>query len=166
MALDKITGELATLRFMVLGNKPSKPYRRPADFATRAKSLPELTTSSMTSQVATDNQATPKMYGTQKPGGALRWAEPSPGEASWSGQMSGLVQPTDAERAAMRELQDALGKYVWLEQALDGEQKPEGGLVIVTSRGRTVPAEGNVTFEVSFTGVGPNFLDAISGTAG
>lgn len=159
MALDKMTGELAKLRFKVVGAKPSKPLTRPADFSTTAKELPELTTSTITAQVATTADTTPKMYGSPKAGDALTWAEPKPGEASWSGSMSGLVQPTEAERANMTELQNALGKYVWLEQSLDGETKPDGGYVIITSRGRPVPVEGNVTFDIGFTGYGPNFLD-------
>ncbi|MFC6591674.1 hypothetical protein ACFP81_06390 [Deinococcus lacus] len=159
MPLDKMTGEQAKLRFKVLDSKPAKPYSRPADFDTTAKELPELTTSTITAQVATNNDTTPKMYGSPKAGTGLTWAEPAPGEASWSGSMSGLVQPTEQERAAMLELQNALGRYVWLEQSLDGETKPDGGLVIITSRGRPVPVDGNVTFDIGFTGVGPNFLD-------
>lgn len=157
--LDKMTGELATLKFMVLGEKPSKPFARPAYFDSQAKALPELTTSTITAQVATNNESTPKMYGTPKAGTALTWAEPTPGEASWSGSLSGLVQPTAEERANMLELQNALGKYVWLEQALSGETAPDGGVVIITSRGRPVPVDGNVTFDIGFTGVGPNWLD-------
>lgn len=157
--LDKMTGELATLAFVIVGAKPAKPLTRPADFATAKKLLPELTTSTITAQVATANQTTPKMYGTPKAGAALTWAEPTPGEASWSGSLSGLVQPTEAERANMLALQNALGQYVWIEQALDGETKPDGGYVIITSRGRPVPVEGNVTFDIGFTGYGPNFLD-------
>lgn len=159
MALDKMTGELAKLRFLVVGSRPTKPLTRPANFDTTAKQLPELTTSTITAQVATASQATPKMYGTPKAGETMTWAEPTPGEASWSGSMSGLVQPTEEQRANMTELQNALGKYVWLEQSLDGETKPDGGYVIITSRGRPVPVEGNVTFDIGFTGYGPNFLD-------
>lgn len=159
MALDKITGELAKLRYKIVGAKPAKPLTRPVDFEAMAKELPELTTSTITAQVATASTPTPKMYGTPKAGDALTWAEPTPGEASWSGSMSGNVQATPAERANMDELRGALGKYVWLEQALDGETTPEGGYVIITSRGRPVPVEGIVTFDVGFTGYGPNFLD-------
>ena len=112
MALDKMTGELAKLRFMVVGGKPAKPLKRPTDFDTAAKELPELTTSTITATVATNSQATPKMYGTPKAGEALTWAEPTPGEASWSGSMSGLVQPTEEQRANMTALQNALGQYV------------------------------------------------------
>lgn len=156
---DKLTGELAAFRFLVVGAKPAKPITRPANFATTAKDLPELTTSTSTATVATTNDTTPKMYGTPAAGTELTWAEPTPGEASWSGSLSGLVQPTEAERANMITLQNALGKYVWIEQAPNGDTKPNGGYVLITSRGRPVPADGNVTFDIGFTGFGPNFLD-------
>ncbi|MFC4426204.1 hypothetical protein [Deinococcus navajonensis] len=159
MALDKMTGELAKFRYLVVGAKPAKPIARPAAFEANAKELPELTTSTITATVATTSETTPKMYGTPKAGTTMTWAEPTPGEGSWSGSLSGLVQPTEAERANMLELQNALGQYVWIEQALDGETKPDGGYVIITSRGRPVPVEGNVTFDIGFTGYGPNFLD-------
>lgn len=159
MALDKITGELSKFRYKVVGARPAKPLTRPADMATAGKELPELTTSTITAQVATTSNPTPKMYGTPKAGEGMTWAEPTPGEGSWSGSLSGLVQPTEVERANMIELQGALGQYVWIERALDGDTTPEGGYVIITSRGMPVPVEGNVTFDVGFTGYGPNFLD-------
>ncbi|GGN32262.1 hypothetical protein [Deinococcus daejeonensis] len=164
MALEAITGELSKFRFKVVGARPAKPLTRPADMSTDpvpagVHILPELTTSTITAQVATNSIPTPKMYGTPKAGESMTWAEPKPGEASWSGSLSGLVLPTEPERAAMIALQNALGQYVWIERALDGDTTPEGGYVIITSRGMPVPVEGNVTFDVGFTGYGPNFLD-------
>lgn len=161
MALDTMTGEQAKFRFVVLPGKPAT-LTRPADFDTAAKELPELTTSNFPAQVATNSTPVPKMYGTPKAGEAVTWAKPTPGEASWTGTLSGNVQPTEAERAAMDALRNALGKYIWMEQVLDGETTPEGGCAIVTSRGRPVPADGVVTFDIGLTGYGPNFLDTTS----
>lgn len=158
MGLDTTTGELAKFRFVVLPGKPAT-LKRPDDFDTAALELPELTTSNFPATVATNSTPTPKMYGTPKAGEGITWAKPTPGEASWTGTLSGNVQPTIEQRANMETLRAALGKYIWMEQAMDGETTPEGGCAIVTSRGRPVPAEGIVTFDISLTGYGPNFLD-------
>lgn len=158
MALDTVTGEAARFRFVVLPGKPAT-LTRPADFDTAAKELPELTTSDFPATVGTNTTPTPKMYGTPKAGEGITWAKPTPTEASWTGTLSGNVQPTDTQRANMEALRAALGKYIWMEQVIDGETTPEGGCAIVTSRGRPVPADGVVTFSVGLTGYGPNFLD-------
>lgn len=159
MALDTITGELSRFRYLVL---TAATLVRPANFDTEALSLPELTTSDMPAQVATVNTPTPKMYGTPAAGTAVTWAKPKPGEASWTATLSGNVQPTDTERANMETLRGALGKYVWIETELGSDTTPEGGCVLVTSRGKPIPSDAVVTFSIGLTGYGPNFLDTKS----
>ncbi|MFB9994076.1 hypothetical protein ACFFLM_19135 [Deinococcus oregonensis] len=154
--LDTITGELSTLKFMVL---LAATLTRPATFDTAALVLPELTTSDMPATVATKTDPVSKMYGTPAAGTTLTWTKPKPDTASWTATLSGNVQPTDAERTAMETLRAALGKYVWIEQTMNVDTTKEGGCALVTSRGKPVPADGIVTFSIGLTGYGPNFLD-------
>lgn len=156
MPLDTITGATSVFKFLVLGGPT---LVRPADFDTSALTLPELTTSDMPATVSTTTPPSSPMYGSPAPGSGLTWAKPKPDVASWTGTLSGNVQPTDLERANMETLRGALGKYIWMEVAMNTDTTNEGGCAIVTSRGKPVPVAGDVTFSIGLTGYGPNFLD-------
>lgn len=156
MSLDTITGETSIFRFMVLN---AATLIRPATFDAAALVLPELTTSDMPASVSTKTDPVSKMYGSPAAGTDLVWAKPKPDVASWTATLSGNVQPTEAERTAMETLRAALGKYVWIESRMNADTQKEGGCTLVTGRGKPIPADAVVTFSISLTGYGPNFLD-------
>lgn len=154
---DVIYGDQTKFRFMVL---LAPTLVRPADFDTAALELPELTTSDMPVTIATVARDTPAMYGTAPAGsGPSGWAKPKAGQGSWTVSLTGNVQPTAPERAAMKALRAAAGKYVWVERRNDEETSNEGGCALVTSKAKPIPAEGIVTFTAGLTGWGPHFDD-------
>lgn len=157
-APDVMYGEQALFRFLVLA---APTQVRPPNFEATALELPELTTTDMPVTVATVARDTPNMYGTPASGsdGPTSWAKPKPGQGSWTVSMSGNVQPTATERAAMKALQEARGRYVWVERRADLETLNEGGCALVTSTGKPIPVDGPVTFSAGLTGYGKHFPD-------
>lgn len=155
---DVTYGETSQFKFLVL-NAPTKT--RPPTFDTAALALPELTSTDMPVAIATTARDTPRMYGTAAAGaaGVTGWAKPAAGQGSWTAPISGNVQPTEPERAAMRTMYAARGKYVWIERRVNTETINEGGCALVTSTGKPVPADGPVTFSVGLTGWGEHYPD-------
>lgn len=153
---DVTYGETSVFHFLVLDGPTTI---RPANFDMQGKTLPELTTTDMPTSISTKNDPVPRMYGTAKAGTSVTWAKPRPDQGSWTLSASGNVQPTAEERAAMKELQAARGKYVWVERRHNTETVNEGGCVLITSTGKPVPAEGPVTFSVGGSGYGPYYDD-------
>ncbi|OWL96525.1 hypothetical protein CBQ26_09110 [Deinococcus indicus] len=154
---DVIYGDQSLFRFMVL-TEPTAV--RPANFDATALELPELSTSDMPVTIATVARDTPAMYGTPAAGGGpTSWAKPKAGQGSWTITLTGNVQPTAPQRAAMTALRAARGKYVWVERRTDAETVNEGGCALVTSTGKPIPVEGIVTFTVGLTGWGQHFED-------
>lgn len=157
MAPEVIYGDQAQFNFMVL---LAPTQVRPADFDTAKLTLPELTTSDMPVTIATTARDTPAMYGSPAAGaGVSGWAKPKAGQGSWSASLTGNVQPTAPERAAMKALRAAAGKYVWVERRNDEETTNEGGCALVTSKAKPIPADGIVTFTAGLTGWGEHFDD-------
>lgn len=156
-APDVMYGEQSIFRFMVL-DAPTQV--RPATFDAAAQELPELTTSDMPVTVATIARDTPAMYATPAAAaGPSSWAKPKAGQGSWTVTLTGNVQPTAPQRAAMVALRAARGRYVWVERHTDLETVNEGGCALVTSTGKPIPADGIVTFTAGLTGWGQHFED-------
>lgn len=153
---DVTYGETSVFKFMVLSGPT---IQRPATFDSVALTLPELTTSDMTTSVSMKTDAVPRMYGTPAAGTALEWQKSRPESASWAANISGNVLPTDDERSAMVALMGAIGKFIWIERTPNTETKNEGGCASVTSTGKPVPADGVVTFSVALAGYGPKYDD-------
>ncbi len=149
-------GETSQFRFMPL---PGPTEVRPANFDAQALSLPELTTSDMPVTISTKSDAAPKMYGSPAAGTEVTYAKPRPDQGSWTVSLSGNVQPTADERAAMVALFAQAGKYVWIERRTHLDDRNEGGCAIVTATGKPVPADGIVTFTATLTGYGRKFDD-------
>lgn len=153
---DVTYGETSTFKFLVLSGPT---LTRPANFATTALTLPELTTSDLPTTVSTTTDTPPRTYGDPAAGTALTWAKPRPDQGSWTASLSGNVLPTESERVAMETLLAARGKYVWVERVMHLDTQPEGGCAIVTSTGKPIPADGIVTFSAGLTGYGPLYPD-------
>lgn len=156
--IDATYGETSVFRYLVL-NAPTQV--RPADFDTAALELPELTTTDMPVTVATTARDTPRTYGTPAAAnnGPTGWAKPAPGQGSWTVSMSGNVQPTEPQRAAMETLYAARGRYVWVERRMNTDATNEGGCALVTSTGKPIPSDGIVTFSAGLSGWGKHFPD-------
>lgn len=158
---DVVYGELSQFRFLVLA---APTQTRPANFDAQALALPELTTSDMPVSVSVKNDALPRMYGSPAAGADVVWNRPRPESGSWTVSLSGNVQPSDDERAAMVALENAVGKYVWVERKTHLHTVNEGGCAIVTATGKPVPADGIVTFTATLTGYGKKFNDTALAT--
>lgn len=155
---DVTYGETSVFNFMILAGPTEK---RPVGFdaSPQKQTLPELTTSDMPTTIGTKTDSASRMYGTAKAGTNVTWAKPRPDQGSWTLSLSGNVQPTPAQRAAMKALQAARGKYVWVERRHNEGDLNEGGCVLITSTGKPVPADGPVTFSVGGSGYGAYFDD-------
>lgn len=169
MALSKKKGRGGVLKFMVMTDltKDVNGYlKRPATFATAALSLPEVTTSDLPLSVATTNDPTPVMYGSAAPGAGERWGDSEPGEATWTVTFSGLVQPVEADRAAMEALEVAAGqgKTLWIERTPNGETKATGGAGFVTQGQFPAPSDADETFSFTLQGRTKRWPDTSAAT--
>lgn len=168
--LSTIKGRGSTLKFMVMTDLTKDAqgnYKRPANFATLALVLPEVTTSDIPLSIATVSETAVVMYGSAAPGSGEQWADPEPGEASWTVTFSGNVQPVDTDRANMEALELAATqrKTIWVEVVPNGETVARGGAMFITAGGFPVPADAPETFTFSGTGRGKRWTDTSAATA-
>lgn len=167
--LSTVKGRGSTLKFMVMTDTSKDPqgnYKRPATFATAALVLPEVTTSDIPLSIASVTETPVVMYGSAATGSGEQWADPEPGEASWTVTFSGNVQPVEADRAAMEALEVAAGqrKTIWIEVTPNGETVARGGAMFITAGGFPVPADAAETFTFSGTGRGKRWTDTSAAT--
>lgn len=171
MALGSIKGRGSTLKAKIMTDLTKDAqgnYKRPLNFAATALTLPEVTTSDMPFSVASETNTTPVMYGSSAPGAGEQWADPEPGEVSWTATFSGNTQPVDSDRASMEALR--LGgkqrKIWWVERTPNGETVAEGGAAFITGGQFPVPADAPETFAFTMNGKGKSWDDTSAATVG
>ena len=165
-----VKGRGSTLRLMIMTDLTKDAqgnYKRPANFDAGALTLEEVTSSDIPLAIATKaSDPVPVMYGSPAPGETEEWADPEPGEASWTVTFTGNVQPVEADRAAMEAVETGASqrKIWWYEVTPNGETKARGGAMFITGGQFPVPADAVETFTFNGAGKGKRWTDTSAAT--
>lgn len=172
MALGSRKGRGSTLRMMIMTDftlDAQGNYKRPATFDAAALTLTEVTTSDLPLSIASQtSDPVPVMYGSPDPTNAgEQWADPTPGEASWTATFTGNTQPVEADRANMEALEVGATqrKIWWLERTPNSAgEVARGGACFITGGNFPIPANEVETFTFNVAGKGKRWPDTSAAT--